>query len=363
MIESNDYLNAQNKDFESINSFIDYLELDYKVGDSPGDFNIIASINNLPSKSEFSQNIERNFNIVFQNDDLVLFKAKVDKEIVCHYVYLDDEFPIFFTKANKTDQIPPTIESFLQNTADVGRLQLSRRRIDQIRTELVRKYEDEIIIPFFSARRPVDASISAKRRSQFQRSIQYRASDGLETYREMKFNYGVLPKIMDFEVANQFKFRVKQDGILVLYSGSILELWERLQQEVSRAKQIKDSSNTAAYGKVGSSFYPNDGMTVSSPWGIEVKSGIKEEYLESLPTHLEEKFWEFGLSEYHPMPEIPGFTAELIDETHYERTVLKTKGNTVRVFPRKLTDIDQTVRIFNFVSDHFDSECEAQPVL
>jgi hypothetical protein len=41
---------------------------------------------------------------------------------------------------------------------------------------------------------------------------------------------------------------------------------------------------------------------------------------------------------------------------------MKTKGDEVRVFPREMTDIDQSLRIFNFISDHFDSDCTPKTV-
>jgi hypothetical protein len=238
---------------------------------------------------------------------------------------------------------------------------LSQRQIDEIRKGLVTDYDD-ILIPFFSAKRSPDSNINARRRPKTTRSLQYRADDGLETYREMRFNYGVLPRIMTFERPNHFKFRVKQEGIFIHQSGSIMELWNSLQNQINRAENIVEYSNTGGYGEVTSTFFENKEIRVSSPWAIEVKDGIQSEPLDNFREHMNESFWEFGVSEYHALPEVPSFKAEIIDENRYERTILRSKDDDIRVFPRELTDIDQSVRIFNFISDHFDSDCIAREV-
>lgn len=362
MTEETDYLHAMDRDYSSISDFVEYLEKDYDIGSMPGEFNILSAVNNLPSKQEFADSITAAFDTIDSTGDLHLITTTVEDERVYYYVYMDEDFPIIFTKANKTDQIPPTIGDFLQTKFNVGRLMLSPRQIDEIRKDLVSEFND-LLIPFFSAKRTPDSNISARRRPNTTRSLQYRADDGLETYREMHFNYGVLPRIMTFERPNHFKFRVKQEGIFVHQSGSILKLWNALQRQIDRAENIVEYSNTGGYGEVTSSFFEDKEIHVSSPWGIKVKDGIQGAALDNFREHLDDDFWEFGVSEYYARPQVPSFEAELIDENRYERTILRTKDDTIRVFPRKLTDIDQSVRIFNFISDHFNSDCVAREVV
>jgi len=361
MSEEIDYLQAMDRDYTSIDDFVEYLEEDYGISSMPGEFNVFSAVNNLPSKKEFADSLTAIFETINSTGDLYLITTTVENDRVYYYVYMDEEFPYFFTRANKTDQIPPTIGKFLQNKFNVGRLTLSQRQIDQIRKELVSEFED-LLIPFFSAKRTPDADISARRRANTSRSLQYRADDGIETYREMRYNYGVLPRIMTFERPNHFKFRVKQEGIFVHEDGSFIELWETLQKQKDRAKDIVESSNTGGYGEVTSSVFEDKEISVSSPWEIKVEDGIHGPALGNFREHLNEDFWEFGVSEYRAQPGVPRFEAELIDENQYERTILRTKNDSIRVFPREFTDIDQSVRIFNFISDHFDSDCIAREV-
>ncbi len=178
----------------------------------------------------------------------------------------------------------------------------------------------------------------------------------------MRFNYGILPKIMVFQRPNHFKFRVKQEGVFIHVSGSIIDLWTSLTNEFKRAREIKKYSNTGNYGEVRSFFDDHD-FQISSPWAIEVKDGIQKEPLENFKPHIEEKFWEFSVSEFNSHLQVPHFEAELIDNHYHERLNLASKNDTIRVYPREKTDIDQSIRIFNFMSDHFDSECIAREVV
>jgi len=357
-----DFLNAIDRKYTDRDDFVDFVDRSYRLGELSGEFNIIAAVNNLPKgKEEFLDHLHRHFSLRESSGDLYLLHTTIDDESVYSYVYIDDEIPIFFTKANKTDQIPPTIWRFLQETYGVGRLMLSQRKVDELRQEIVCDYEN-VIIPFFSARRSRDSMVDARRREETKRSVQYRAVDGLETYREMRYNYGVLPQIMVFEQPNEFKFKIKADGTFVHQKGSLRTLWRYLKQEISRVKTMKKYANTAEYGKADSSFFGDETFSVSTPWAIEVDDGIKASHLDTFQKHLSDSFWEFSVSEYNSYPEFTAFEAEVIDESTNERTTMKTKGNDVRVFPRELTDVDQSLRIFNFISDHFDSDCTPKQV-
>lgn len=357
-----DFLDAIDRKYPDRSDFIDYIHRSYKLGEQSREFNIIGAVNDLQGgKQAFLKHLKQHFSLHGSSNDLQLLHTTVEGEPVYSYVYLDDEIPVFFTNANKTDQIPPTIWRFLQETYGVGRLMLSQRKVDELRQDIISDHEN-VIIPFFSARRYKDSMIEAQQRGDTKRSVQYRAIDGLETYREMRYNYGILPQIMVFEQPNEFKFKIKANGTFVHQSGGIRTLWRYLKQEISRAKTMKEYANTANYGKADSSFFGKNKFSVSTPWAIEVDNGIETSHLSSFREHIADDFWEFSLSEYNAYPEHTSFEAELIDDATNERTTMKTKGNDVRVFPRELTDVDQSLRIFNFISDHFDSECTPKPV-
>lgn len=358
-----DFLDAINKEFSTREEFVAYIDRAYTSGAIKGEFNIIPAVNNLRGDEDaFFEELDRHFSIMESSGRLHILRKRVDDDPVYSYVYLDDNTPIFFTNANKTDEIPHTIWSFLKETQNVGRLMLSPRKVDEIREAIVSE-DERVMIPYFSARRSRDSPIDARRRGHTKRSIQYRAFDGLETYREMRYNYGILPRIMTFENPNRFKFKVKTDGTFVHMSGGLSKLWTTLSREMERVENMKVYANTANYGKKDNVFFGEEKFNISEPWAIEVDGGFESKYLKTFKKHLSEDFWEFGVSEYRYSSEFPSFEAELIDKTTNELTTMKTKGDDVRIFPREYTDIDQSLRIYNFISDHFDADCTPKQVV
>ncbi|ELY79881.1 hypothetical protein [Natrinema pallidum] len=357
-----DFLGLSGLEFESRESFISYLDQQYRQEKLTGSFNIIAAVNNLDDPAKFAPLLKQRFNVLEENDDLLRIHTTVDEEPVYSYIFLDNTAPIFLTNANKTDQIPPTIIRFLQETQNVGRLMLSKREIDETRKAIVSEHEN-VMIPFFSARRSADEPITAQRRPDTERSIQYRANDGLETYREMRYNYGVLPSIMTFECPNQFKFKIKSDGTFVHSKGGLETLWGCLKQEIERVEEVVRYANTGSYEQTESAFISEEEQfTVSRPWAVEIEEGISAEPIKSLPTQLNSSFWEFSVADCYLQPEIRSFEAEVIDDTTQERTTMKTKGNDIRIYPREFTDVDQSLRLYNFISDHFDADCKPKKV-
>lgn len=359
---SGDFLELSDLEFQSRDAFIEHLDYQYRHEKLTGSFNIIAAVNNLEDPDEFAELLARKFTVLEENGDLLRIHTTVDEDPVYSYVYLDDTAPIFLTNANKTDQIPPTIISFLQSTQNVGRLMMSKREIDETRKEIVSEHEN-VMVPFFSARRSADEPISAQKRPDTKRSIQYRAVDGLETYREMRYNYGVLPSIMTFDCPNRFKFKIKDDGTFVHVRGGLKTLWNCLEKQIERVQEVVKYANTASYGEAESSFFEEGNQfNVSKPWAVEVRDGISAEHVDTLPTQLNESFWEFSVADYYSTPDVKSFEVEVIDDTTQERTTMKTKGNDIRIYPRELTDVDQNIRLYNFINDHFDTDCSPKKV-
>ena len=352
-----DFLNATDVDFQSAEDFISYIENDVDLKEVPSDLNFVGSASDHLSRDAFLASIGDTFEVISENDNLYLLTADTGEEVIPYYVYFDEDFPIFVTTANITDEMPPTINEYLRSGQNVGRFWLSHRQMNNIYADLVSRY-DNLLVPFFSATRSPHSDTPAQKRPDMNRRITYYADDGLETYRELRYKYGVLPSILEFELPNRFKFKVKDRGVFTHERGSVKPLWNLLKREVDRKREVKNVIDTGNYGNTQSSIFDSS-ISVSTPWAINVGgNGIQADRLNTFEGYLEASDLEFGVSEYVAEPEIPGFEAELIDDTRYERTKLKTRGDTVRVYPRELTDLDQSFRIFNFVSDHFGPKCK-----
>jgi len=361
MTSAFDFLSAMDHDFDSADDLVNYVESDVEIQDLSDGLNLVGAVNDYSSESAFVDSLESHFEIINSTGNLYLLKASVDNRTIPYYVYAEGSFPVFFTTANITDEMPPTINEYLRETHNVGRFWLSQRQMEEIRKGIVGEYDD-VLIPFFSANRTPSSEIPAQKRPNVSRSITYYADDGRETYREMRHQYGVLPRILEFERANHFKFRVKNRGVFTYKRGSITQLWEAFQEEKQRKQRIKSIIDTGELREGESDFFKGEHISVSEPWGVEVTDGIEPAHIQKFNDHLTQMELEFGVSEYNASPSIPGFEAELIDSNSFETTRVMSSGDTVRIYPRELTDIDQSFRIYNFLSDHFGPNCRPTEV-
>lgn len=353
-----DFLDAQDRTFDSEQDFIEYIDNDVTLSDLDGKLNIIGSVNDYPNKVQFEKALSFGFEPIWKSDDLRLLVAHTDSKAIPYYVYLDDEFPLFFTTANITDEMPPTIEQFLQRDPRLGRFWLSMEQMELLRQEITSKYDD-LIIPFFTGHRSKFTDIPAEKREDLERTMSYWARDGRQVYKEMRSKYGILPKNILFERPNHFKFGIKQEGVFKHRQGSVKETWNLYRSERERKKIVKKAIDTGGYDdETQSILFEGRTLATSRPWGIETKEfGVAA--IDNFESRVSEDRWEFGVSAYKSKTEIPGFDAHLIDSNSYVRTKLRGRHDSIRIYPDEDSGIDQHIRIYNLVQDHFDPSCKA----
>lgn len=350
-----DFLNAHEQSFPSERDFFEYIDSEDVVRNTSKDINIIGTVNNYRSRQGFLHSLDSSFEKIWSQEDLYLLAAHSDGRAIPYYVYYDDDFPIFLTTASITKEMPDTIEKFLHSDPDLGRFWLSMEQLDRLRRILTRKYND-LIIPFFTGHRSEYSDIPAEKRGDIERTITYWAEDGRETYKEMRTKYGILPTNLRFERPGDFKFGVKQEGIFTHQKGSIIDTWELFEEEKENKQILKDTINTGGYDSSSSQVFSNHEISSSSPWGIKMSSEIQEGPLDNFRSRLGETKWEFGVSEYRKKG-ASSFSAEIVDDVKYDRTLLNGHHDRVRVYPLDGNDIDPQFRVFNFIQDHFDSKC------
>lgn len=355
-----DFLDVSGQIFDSEQKLFDFVDKEDSLEEVGSNINLIGSVNNYPTRSKFFSAIEGSFERIWQEDeeDLELLAAHSGGRAIPYYVYYDDDFPIFITTANISDEMPNTIENFLSTDGNLGRFWISMEEMDRMRAKVVRRNED-VIIPFFTGHRSAYSDIPADKRGDIKRTMTYWAEDGRETYKEMRKKYGILPTNIRFERPGEFKFGLKQKGIVSHQSGSISNAWELLNGEKDRKKMLKDTINTGGPSTSESNIFEDQNISVAKPWGIQLQSKIDEQAINTFKLRLSEDRWELGLSEYQKVGP-SRFSAEIIDNEMYGRTELEGTREAIQVYPIDGNDIDPQFRIYNFAQDHFDSDC--QPV-
>jgi hypothetical protein len=354
-----DFLDVGEGEFATIDQIIDHIGEEVDLSEVEGDLSVIGSISDY-TQEEFVNSLEDHFIIRNENGNLLQLVAR--NLNVPYYVYLDDNFPIWFTTGRKTRDFPETINNYLKTEQNIGRLWISKTEMEELRQRMSTRYDD-VIMPYFTATRSLHSDVEANRRPNQERTIQYYGRDGLETFNEMKYDYGVLPTNLKFQKANEFKFRVTTRGVFTIKYGGLSEVLTVIEDSINRLREVKNAIDESDFTIRENKFSPKSKIPESKPWSIHLSSQLTGTDMEKIEgEELEE--WEFNLSELNTSfdEEYSYFDAELIDDRTLGKTMLRSKGNMIRVYPRENTGIDQSIRVFEFVNDQIDPESYATSV-
>lgn len=355
-----DFLRVGDQQFASLEDVTSFITENVNLSEVDGDLSVIGAVSDFSSREEFIESTRQHFKLEQTNGEVLLFNAK--ELDVPYYVYWDDDFPVWFTTGRKTEDIPETIDKYLKSEPRIGRLWISKTEMEDLRQRIVRSYPD-VLMTYFTATRSRHSEIDAKRRPRYERTFQYYGNDALETFNEVKYEYGVLPTNLKFQKANEFKFRVTKRGIFTVKHGGLNEVLTVIRDSIDRLKEVKEAIDTSEFSMVENKFADHRQIPQSRPWEVQLQSPLTQHDIDRFESE-ELQEWEFMLSELRTSTEknATHFRAELIDDRTLGRTKLLSKGNSIRVYPREETDIDQSVRVFEFINDQIDPNAYATPV-
>lgn len=348
-----DFLKTDDREFGTLSQVISHIENNVHIDDIRGDLSIIGAVSDYPTKDIFLESVDSHFSIEKRNGNLFLLTAK--NLHVPYYVYLNKEFPIFFTTGRKTEDLPETIDDYLWSDINIGRMWISKVEMENLKQRIVNRYPD-VVIPYFTATRSQHSDIPANRRPRRKRTIQYYAKDGLETLNEMKYEYGVLPTNLKFQKANEFKFRVTTRGVFTISNGGLGEVLNVIEDSIDRLKEVKDAIDTSGYSVRSNKYKEGQNIPKSQPWAVKLQSDTIQQGIDAFKSEELSKDWEFDLAGIHHsrLEDGTGFKAELIDERSLGKVVLRSNADSIRIYPREHTGIDQSIRVFEFINDQID---------
>lgn len=381
--DESDFLNADGAEFYSLEEVTSHITETATLSDIEGDLSVIGSISDFETGDDFIESLQSHFFVERRHGDLLHLNAK--ELDVPYYVYLGEEFPIWFTTGRKTEDMPESIDAYLKSEIDIGRMWISKTQMENLRQRIVNRYPD-VIMPYFTASRSEHSDISAQRRPRFERTFQYYGKDGLETFNEIKYEYGVLPTNLKFQRANEFKFRVTTRGVFTIKNGGLAEVLSVIHDSIERLQEVKEAIDTSGFKRTTNQFAGGQTIPESQPWAVQLNSSVTQADIERLEEEIHE--WEFNIGALdasfkqdvsesrEPGGEGPlgeeqqqlatqsktRLKAELIDERSFSKTVLRSHEDTIRIYPREHTGIDQSVRLYEFITDQIDPEAYATQV-
>lgn len=361
MTMEHDFLRATGESFHSLEEVVNHIVEEVELDAIRGDLSVVGSISNYPSLSDLRDTIQPYFSEHESCGKLIHLRSRRDG--VPYYLFWDEDFPTWFTTGRKTKDIPNTLGDLLKKDRHLGRLWISKAEMERLRAQVVEDYP-RILMTYFTASRSKHSDVPAVNRPRHERTIQYYGADGMETYSEMRHDYGVLPTNMVFKRPGVFKFRVTNQGIFTIKDGGLRHCLSLITDATESLKPVKDAIGDSSFTKRENKFSEGQQLPTSHPWRIELSRDLRPKDLDALDPEGLKEDWELLRTSFRRSTgeESPYFAADLLDANLYTRIALKSRRDEVRVYPREETGIDQSVRIFDLVRDQIDPDSYASAV-
>lgn len=147
---------------------------------------------------------------------------------------------------------------------------------------------------YFSASHSPWSTIKGEVRSRIDRTAVYYGDDGFHSLDELKEFYGVLPKVMRYDVPSLGVYEIKNNGCISLSSvkdkelsrQSLIELSDLIIKDVLLRREIIDTANFSIIPiKINEKII---NVPKNIPWIYKFSENLKDEYLELLLEGFEE---------------------------------------------------------------------------
>lgn len=347
------------QEFSDRVSFNHYLAENY---DSliENDLYIIAGLTQY-SKADFLELLQRNgYEIAEDYGGIQKISRDFggDRPAEFYFAYdVDENVILFYTDMRKTEEIENTIEPFLENQPGVHYLYISPDLLKEIRERIVSE-DPATEITEFVAKRTERTDTSARFRPDQWRTINYYGQDGLESLREMEEAYGVLPRIMEFNVPGHLQFRINHEGVFKLKGGSLLQLFEHIETCIEEALRVKRAYDQTDFRMLATS----DSLEVptAEPATVTLRNSIQYHELDALKSSLSDE--DYVLLNSYAEEGSLYFTTEVFDEIKNSSFRIKANENQIRVFPQEESDLGTFYRFYEFIQDSVDERAEIAQV-
>lgn len=282
--------------------------------------------------------------------DRISCEYGADRPAEFYFSFDDDhEVLLFYTDMRKTEEIENTVEKFLERTSGIHYLYIGPQLLQEIREDIVQRSPAAEITEFV-AKRTERTDTPATTRPEYARTINYYGRDGLETLRELEATYGVLPRIMEFDVPGGLRFRVNREGVFKRIEGSLLQLFEHIQQCIQDSIEVKEEYENSNFEMLRTSS--NLEIPISEPALIDLENSL--EYRE-IPK-IKDNFEDHDYVTVGPFADEGSlyFSAKIVDQVKNTAFRVKANESQIKVFPIKEEDFGAFYRFYEFVQDSLD---------
>ena len=217
---------------------------------------------------------------------------------------------------------------------------------------------------YFVATRVSSMSLGAKIRPESERTMIYFGDDAQETLEEARYQYGVTPDTVRFQVPGIGSIQVNRRGTFSYYGGEMSFLTETSDLAINRVLQTKkiiDSSKVEVV-ELKTAKKKLD-LTQIKSWTIEFDRSIGPEELEDLFRELESN--KFAV--YNSVIMRGSLYAEstILDEVKKTVFTVTADSRRISISPRYQSSFESFFRFYQTVVEKFDSgaQCTASDAI
>lgn len=361
------FLNIEKgREFSDISDFVDFLCDERDLSELGKKLNIVGAVSKFDSMDKFKNTLQlAKFTIEEEYGKLLLIYQKIDNESTFFYVFYDDRnnVPLFFTLGTKTGDIPETVTKYITYTKNITHLWIGPHIMKEINNELLTKYPDTKIT-YFSGKRMAYYKNTALLRPKTERLIQYTGRDAKEALEENEYYYGILPRVIEYELPTGLVFRLDSKGIVTLKRGKFREVFNILEEDVfGKILHIRSAISSSGYNittittKNGKIFE----RPIQKPWAIKLNDEIDFATANEAIKNLESDEWNFTIFNDLIKEGSVYFSVRIVDNDKNSKFEIISTGREINIYPIDEIDVGSAFRFYAFVLDNIDPA--AKPIL
>jgi len=233
------------------------------------------------------------------HEDFVYVEGETKSEEVKIGFQQDDKIGFFISDMRKSDQIKNRLEDPIKKIGDLSQLWINPEILNRMVNSFNNEYDGFNITWFSGIYKPKGGLKKSIRRPQIERSIHYSGKDGLESFLEFRENLGIKPKIIEFSLSENRRYRIDNRGIITIREGNLKPLYKPIKEAVDELEPWADAirESTIESKQIALKDYTLKPDFVS-PWKVKLPRDIYNYEMEDFENNIASS-WNFaGMRNY-----------------------------------------------------------------
>jgi len=204
------------------------------------------------------------------------------------------------------------------------------------------------------------------RRPEVKRTLQYSGEDGLETLDEMKREYGIMPKIIEFSIPNIGGYRIDSRGIVSVRKGSLKPIYSTILGAITEIQSWLDSFSRSRITTVQSKLSEYSlNIRKVFPWKVKLGRPLFINELISFEHRISQEEQFFSLMNRYVRHKsddsVSTYYSLYLDENNYSSFGVDFSGSDCdfSIYPHQHKSLPSMFNFINALHDNLETGIEA----